>query len=64
MKPRCDPYDESSGDPTEEKLMATASLAVTLTTPISELRPATTDRILVIEDDRALRKILRKRQLL
>jgi len=44
----------------EEKLMATATLAVTLTTPISELRPATTDRILVIEDDRALRKILRQ----
>jgi DNA-binding response OmpR family regulator len=44
----------------EEKLMATATLAVTLTTPISELRPATMDRILVIEDDRALRKILRQ----
>src|SRR5260370_3998531 len=44
----------------EEKLMATATLAVTLTTPISEPRPATTDRILVIEDDRALRKILRQ----
>src|SRR5260370_17028952 len=42
----------------EEKIMATATLAVTLTTPISELRPATTDRILVIEDNRVLGKIL------
>ena len=40
--------------------MATATLAITLTTPISELRPATMDRILVIEDDCALRKILRQ----
>ena len=40
--------------------MATASVAVTLTTSISELRPATMDRILVIEDHRALRKILRQ----
>jgi hypothetical protein len=39
--------------------MATATLAATLNTPISELRPAATDRILVIEDDGALRKILR-----
>jgi DNA-binding response OmpR family regulator len=44
----------------EEELMATATLAATLNTPISELRPATTDRILVIEDDGALRKILRR----
>src|ERR1022692_2194298 len=40
--------------------MATATLAATLNTPISELRPATMDRILVIEDDAALRKILRR----
>lgn len=38
--------------------MATATLAATLNAPISELRPAPTERILVIEDDRALRKIL------
>jgi DNA-binding response OmpR family regulator len=40
--------------------MATATLAATLNSPIPELRPATTDRILVIEDDEALRKILRR----
>ena len=38
--------------------MATATLAATLNAPISELRPAPMERILVIEDDRALRKIL------
>jgi DNA-binding response OmpR family regulator len=38
--------------------MATATLAATLNAPISELRPAPTERILVIEDDRALRKVL------
>jgi len=40
--------------------MATATLEITLNTPISELRPVTTDRILVIEDDAALRRILRR----
>jgi DNA-binding response OmpR family regulator len=44
----------------EEKLMATATLAATLNTPISELRRAPMERILVIEDDGALRKILRR----
>jgi DNA-binding response OmpR family regulator len=38
--------------------MATATLAATLNAPISELRPSPMERILVIEDDRALRKIL------
>jgi DNA-binding response OmpR family regulator len=40
--------------------MATATSAATLNTPISELRPATMDRILVIEDENALRKVLRR----
>jgi hypothetical protein len=40
--------------------MATATLAATLNIPISELRPAAVDRILVIEDDDALRKVLRR----
>jgi PleD family two-component response regulator len=44
----------------EAKLMATATLAATLNTPTSELRPATVDRILVVEDDDALRKVLRR----
>jgi DNA-binding response OmpR family regulator len=44
----------------EEKLMATATLAATLNTPISEPRPAPMERILVIENDGALRKILRR----
>jgi two-component system, OmpR family, alkaline phosphatase synthesis response regulator PhoP len=44
----------------EEKLMATATLAASLNTPISELRPAVMERILVVEDDGALRKILRR----
>jgi DNA-binding response OmpR family regulator len=44
----------------EEKLMATAMLAATLNARIPELRPATVDRILVIEDDDALRKVLRR----
>jgi len=44
----------------EEKLMATTTLAATLKTPMSELRPATMERILVIEDDGALRKILQR----
>ena len=44
----------------EEKLMATTTLAATLNTPVSELRPATMDRILVIEHDGALRKILQR----
>ena len=40
--------------------MATATLAATLNAPISELRPASMERILVIEDDTALRKVLRR----
>src|ERR1700686_5238522 len=40
--------------------MASATLSATLTAPISELRPAPMERILVIEDDGALRKILRR----
>src|ERR1700723_2719118 len=40
--------------------MATATLAATLNAPISELRPAPMERILVIEDDGGLRKILRR----
>ena len=40
--------------------MATATLAATLNTPISELRSGTVNRILVIEDDDALRKVLRR----
>jgi DNA-binding response OmpR family regulator len=44
----------------EENLMATATLTATLNTPISEPLPAKTDRILVIEDDDALRKVLRR----
>jgi DNA-binding response OmpR family regulator len=44
----------------EEEFMGTTTLAATLNTPMSELRPATMDRILVIEDDSALRKILQR----
>jgi DNA-binding response OmpR family regulator len=40
--------------------MATATLAASLNTPISELRPAPVERILVVEDDGALRKILKR----
>jgi DNA-binding response OmpR family regulator len=40
--------------------MATATLAATLNAPISERRPTPMKRILVIEDDGALRKILRR----
>ena len=40
--------------------MATATLAATLNAPISELRPTPMERILVIEDDGAFRKILRR----
>jgi DNA-binding response OmpR family regulator len=40
--------------------MATTTLAATLNTPMSELRPAPMERILVIEDDAALRKILQR----
>jgi DNA-binding response OmpR family regulator len=40
--------------------MATATLATTLNSPMPEPRPALTERILVIEDDIALRKILRR----
>src|SRR5215469_12188754 len=40
--------------------MATTTLAATLNAPLSKPRPATMDRILVIEDDSALRKILQR----
>jgi DNA-binding response OmpR family regulator len=40
--------------------MAATTLAATLNTPISEQQPASMERILVIEDDPALRKILRR----
>jgi DNA-binding response OmpR family regulator len=40
--------------------MATRSLATTSHTTIAEARPATLGRILVIEDDSAMRKILRR----
>lgn len=44
----------------EEKLMATATLSATLNNPISGLRLAPMGRILIIEDDSALRKVLRR----
>jgi DNA-binding response OmpR family regulator len=44
----------------EEKLMASITLAATIHPPTSELRPAAINRILVIEHDRALQKILRR----
>jgi DNA-binding response OmpR family regulator len=40
--------------------MATTILATALTAPIAELRPATLDRILIIEHDGALQKVLRR----
>jgi DNA-binding response OmpR family regulator len=40
--------------------MGTVTLAAPLNTPMSEPRLATVDRILVIEDDKPLRKILRR----
>jgi DNA-binding response OmpR family regulator len=40
--------------------MATATLAASLNSPMPEVRLAPTERILVIEDDVALRKILRR----
>jgi hypothetical protein len=40
--------------------MATAALATTVNTPTPELRPAPLVRILVIEDDAALRMILQR----
>ena len=40
--------------------MSTTTLAATLNNPLSELRPVTMDRILVIEHDSALRKILQR----
>jgi DNA-binding response OmpR family regulator len=40
--------------------MATATLATTVNTPIPELRAAPSGRILAIEDDAALRKILQR----
>jgi len=38
--------------------MATATLAATLNTPMAELRPTPMQRILIIEDDSAVQKIL------
>jgi DNA-binding response OmpR family regulator len=40
--------------------MATTILGTALTAPIAELRPATLDRILIIEHDGALQKVLRR----
>jgi len=40
--------------------VGTATLAATLNPPISQLRPAQMERIVVTEDDGALRKILRR----
>jgi DNA-binding response OmpR family regulator len=40
--------------------MATTNLAPGLNTPMSELRPETMDRILVIADDGALRRVLQR----
>jgi DNA-binding response OmpR family regulator len=40
--------------------MASITLAATLITPMSEVRPTTMERILVIEHDRALQKILQR----
>jgi DNA-binding response OmpR family regulator len=40
--------------------MASTTLAPTLNTPVSDLRPATMDRILVIADDSALRNALHR----
>ena len=40
--------------------MATTTSAATLNTPLPAQRVATLDRILVIEDDSALRKILQR----
>jgi DNA-binding response OmpR family regulator len=40
--------------------MATTTLATALTAPIAELRPAALDRILIIEHDGALQKVLRR----
>jgi DNA-binding response OmpR family regulator len=52
--------DASEIQEKEEEFMATTTLAATLNTPISDLPPAAKDRILVIEDDSALRKILQR----
>jgi DNA-binding response OmpR family regulator len=62
MKRHCDTWtvNQAAIPQKEEKLMATATLAATLNTPISELRPAPMERILVIEDGGASRKILRR----
>ena len=40
--------------------MAATTLAATLNAPVSGLRPAAMDRILVIEGDDALRKVVRR----
>src|SRR5947199_694701 len=42
------------------KAMASTTLAPALNTPLSDLRPATMDRMLVIADDSALRKALQR----
>jgi DNA-binding response OmpR family regulator len=44
----------------EEKLMATTTLAAVLDSSISERRPATMERILVIEHNSALQRILHR----
>src|ERR1700733_12330388 len=44
----------------EEKSMATATLSASLTAPLSEHRLTAMERILVIEDDGASRRTLRK----
>jgi DNA-binding response OmpR family regulator len=44
----------------EEELMATTTLAATLNTPMSKHRPVMTCRILIVENDSALRKILQR----
>ena len=51
----------SSGNPAERgEAYGSITLAATMQTPTCELRPATIDRILVIEHDGALQKILRR----
>jgi DNA-binding response OmpR family regulator len=64
MKRHCDTWTVNQAaipQKKEEKLMATATyLAATSNTSISELRPAPMERILVIEDGGASRKILRR----
>jgi RNA polymerase sigma-70 factor, ECF subfamily len=53
--------DNGSNQPQKAKrLVVSANLAGTLPTPGSELRPSTTERILIIEDDPALQETLRQ----